>query len=105
MRTPTKVQIAATLDHPTRGEIDVVVTCSIAPGGWSGSYYDPPEGPEVVIMGVETDSEKPEAIDIAFLDNCQNPKDPYYKAWRRIEETAIDLACDDDGPEYEPDEY
>ena len=103
MRTPTKVSVAATLDHPTRGEIDVVACCSVAPG-WSGSYYDPPEGPEVVIESIETDAEKPEPIDTAFLDNCADPKDRYYKAWRSIEEAAIDLATEDDGgPEHDDD--
>lgn len=101
MRT-VKVTVGSTLDHPTQGEIDVLVTCGVNPG-MAGSYYDPPEGPEVWIERIDTDDKPSMPVDIAFLDNCQDPKDRYYKAWQRIVESAIDLA-QDDGPEYERDD-
>ena len=101
MRT-IKVTVASTLDHPTQGEIDVLVTCGVTPG-WAGTYYDPPEGPEVWIERIDTNDKPSMPIDVAFLDNCADPKDRFYRWYESIVESAIDLA-QDDGPEYEPDD-
>lgn len=95
--------VASTLDHPERGEIEVLVHCTVTPG-MAGSYYDPPEPPEVWIDDVELDTDpRPVSIGTKWLDVAyEQPQSSLGKWLRRIEDAAIDQVMDDDdGPEYE----